>query len=112
MPAQPAENRKLNAIEKALEIMLRFQDVNKASWGIRELSAELGFSPATVQRILSVLKDYGFVRQDPRTRQYFVGNIFYRFLENLNHSRNCRTDPGNRLFERDSGQSADLHRFH
>jgi DNA-binding IclR family transcriptional regulator len=88
VPAKPAENRKLNAIEKALEIMLRFQDVNKASWGIRELSAELGFSPATVQRILSVLKDYGFVRQDPRTRQYFVGNIFYRFLENLNHSSN------------------------
>jgi DNA-binding IclR family transcriptional regulator len=88
VPENPAENKKLNAIEKALEIMLRFQDVNKASWGIRELSAELGFSPATVQRILSVLKDYGFVRQDPRTRQYFVGNIFYRFLENLNHSSN------------------------
>jgi DNA-binding IclR family transcriptional regulator len=88
VPPKPTENKKLNAIEKALEIMLRFQDVNKASWGIRELSAELGFSPATVQRILSVLKDYGFVRQDPRTRQYFVGNIFYRFLENLNHSSN------------------------
>lgn len=87
-PAKPAENKKLNAIEKALEIMLKFQDINKASWGIRELSAELGFSPATVQRILSVLKSYGFVRQDARTRQYFVGNIFYRFLENLNHSSN------------------------
>lgn len=85
---KPAENKKLNAIEKALEIMLRFQDVNKASWGIRELSAELDFSPATVQRILTALKAYGFVRQDPRTRQYFVGNIFYRFLENLNHSSN------------------------
>ena len=88
MPENPAENKKLNAIEKALEIMLRFQDVNKASWGIRELSAELDFSPATVQRILTALKAYGFVRQDPRTRQYFVGNIFYRFLENLNHSSN------------------------
>lgn len=66
--SQPAENKKLSAIEKALEIMLRFQDVNKASWGIRELSAELDFSPATVQRILTVLKGYGFVRQDPRTR--------------------------------------------
>jgi DNA-binding IclR family transcriptional regulator len=87
-PAKPVENKKLNAIEKALEIMLKFQDINKASWGIRELSAELGFSPATVQRILSVLKSYGFVRQDARTRQYFVGNIFYRFLENLNHSSN------------------------
>jgi DNA-binding IclR family transcriptional regulator len=86
-PAKPTETKKLNAIEKALEIMLKFQDI-KASWGIRELSGELGFSPATVQRILTVLKSYGFVRQDARTRQYFVGNIFYRFLENLNHSNN------------------------
>ena len=104
MPAKPTENKKLNAIEKALEIMLRFQDVNKASWGIRELSAELGFSPATVQRILSVLKDYGFVRQDPRTRQYFVGNIFYRFLENLNHSSNL-TGIGRQFLEELAGQT-------
>ncbi len=86
-PAKPTEIRKLNAIEKALEIMLKFQDI-KAGWGIRELSGELGFSPATVQRILTVLKSYGFVRQDVRTRQYSVGNIFYRFLENLNQSSN------------------------
>jgi IclR family transcriptional regulator, KDG regulon repressor len=86
-PATTTEDRKLNAIEKALEIMLKFQDI-KASWGIRELSGELGFSPATVQRILSSLKSYGFVRQDTRTRQYSVGNVFYRFLENLKHSNN------------------------
>jgi DNA-binding IclR family transcriptional regulator len=79
--------RKANSIEKALEIMLKFQDI-KPSWGIRELSTSLGFSPATVQRILQVLKSYEFVRQDPLTRQYFVGNIFYRFLENLNRSNN------------------------
>lgn len=66
-PAKTTENRKLNAIEKALEIMLKFQDI-KDGWGIGELSGELGFSPATVQRILSALKSYGFVRQDTRTR--------------------------------------------
>ena len=79
--------KKVNSIEKALEIMLKFQDI-KPSWGIRELSTSLGFSPATVQRILQVLKSYEFVRQDPLTRQYFVGNVFYRFLENLNNSNN------------------------
>jgi DNA-binding IclR family transcriptional regulator len=79
--------KKLSSIEKALEIMLTFQD-NKPSWGIRELSAKLKFSPATVQRILQVLKSYEFVRQDPKTRQYFIGNIFYKFLENLNSSNN------------------------
>lgn len=79
------DGKKLNSIEKAMEIILKFQEI-KPSWGIRELSSELGFSPATVQRILQVLKSYEFVRQDPRSRQYFIGNIFYRFLENLNKS--------------------------
>jgi DNA-binding IclR family transcriptional regulator len=81
------DTKKLNSIEKALEIMLRFQDI-KPSWGIRELSTNLGFSPATVQRILQVLKSYEFVRQDPKTRQYFIGNIFYRFLESLDSANN------------------------
>ena len=75
-------SRKINSIEKALEILLKFQE-KKPSWGIRELATELHFSPATVQRILQSLKAYHFVRQDPDTRQYYIGNIFYRFLENL-----------------------------
>ncbi|MCK5348245.1 MAG: IclR family transcriptional regulator [Desulfobacula sp.] len=89
--------KKPNSIEKALEIMLKFQDI-KPSWGIRELSTELSFSPATVQRILQVLKSYEFVRQDPKTRQYFIGNIFYRFLENLNSSNNL-TRIGHKFME-------------
>lgn len=89
--------KKLNAIEKALEIMLKFQE-NKRSWGIRELSGQLGFSPATVQRILTSLKSYGFVRQDAKTRQYYIGNVFYRFLENLNNSNNL-TGIGRRFME-------------
>ncbi len=78
---------KLNSIEKALVILTKFQDI-KPSWGIREMSTELGFSPATVQRILQVLKSYEFVRQNPKTRQYFIGNIFYKFLDNLNSTNN------------------------
>jgi DNA-binding IclR family transcriptional regulator len=80
-------SEKLNSIEKALEIMLKFQEI-KPSWGIRELSAALNFSPATVQRILQILKSYEFVRQDPKTRQYFIGNIFYKFMDNLNSANN------------------------
>ncbi|MCG8564602.1 MAG: IclR family transcriptional regulator [Desulfobacterales bacterium] len=83
--SEPTQGKKLNAIEKALEIMLRFQET-KPSWGIRELSGQLGFSPATVQRILKTLKAYEFVCQDEKTRQYAIGNVFYRFLENLNNS--------------------------
>jgi IclR family transcriptional regulator, KDG regulon repressor len=79
--------KKPNSIEKALEILLKFQGA-KYSWGIRELGNELGFSPATVQRILQVLKSYDFVRQDPNTRQYFIGTIFYRFIDAVNNSNN------------------------
>lgn len=77
------DKKKLNSIEKAIEILLKFQE-SKPHWGIRELSTELSFSPATVQRILQILKSYDFVRQDPVTRQYFIGNIFYGFLQTLN----------------------------
>lgn len=91
------KTKKLNSIEKALEILLKFQE-NKPSWGIRELSGELDFSPATVQRILQVLKSYAFVRQDPDTRQYYIGNIFHRFLENLNSANNL-TRVGRKFME-------------
>jgi DNA-binding IclR family transcriptional regulator len=77
------QNKKnLNAVEKALEILLAFQH-ERASWGVRELSAHLGFSPATVQRILQTLKEYSFVSQDPKSRQYQLGIIYYQFLHIL-----------------------------
>ncbi|SMC19698.1 transcriptional regulator, IclR family [Desulfacinum hydrothermale DSM 13146] len=71
-----------NAIEKALQLLLAFQ-TQRASWGVRELAAHLGFSPATVQRLLKSLKAYHFVEQDAETRQYRLGHVYYRFLEVL-----------------------------
>lgn len=72
----------LNSVEKAIEILLAFQ-ADRPSWGVRELSAHLGFSPATVQRILQTLKAYSFVDQDSKTRQYHLGNVYYTFLHTL-----------------------------
>jgi DNA-binding IclR family transcriptional regulator len=72
----------LNSVEKALKILLAF-GAQKSSWGVRELSAHLGFSPATTQRLLQTLKGYGFVYQDPSTRQYRLGHIYYQFLDTL-----------------------------
>ncbi|MEJ5349875.1 MAG: IclR family transcriptional regulator [Desulfosoma sp.] len=71
-----------NAIEKALQVLLAFQ-VDRPRWGVRELAAHLGFSPATIQRILQTLKAYHFIDQDPQTQQYRLGPIYYRFLEVL-----------------------------
>ncbi|MCK5542513.1 MAG: IclR family transcriptional regulator [Desulfobacterales bacterium] len=83
------ENKKnnLNSIEKAIKVLLKFQK-SGATHGIRELSSELGFSPATVQRILKTLKKHDFVRQDVGTRQYYIGNIFYSFIQALHRSNN------------------------
>ncbi len=72
----------LNSVEKALNILLTFQ-VERPLWGVRELAAYLGYSPATVQRHLNNLKAYDFVSQDPQTRQYRLGNIYFRFLHTL-----------------------------
>lgn len=75
----------LNSIEKALKVLLTFQ-AERPYWGVRELGAHLQFSPATVQRILHTLKSYDFVDQDPKTRQYRLGNIYFRFLQSLQNT--------------------------
>jgi len=79
------ENKKYNSIEKAIQILLKFKE-GREDLGVRELSQDLNFSPATVQRILQTLKKYNFVNQDAKTRQYFLGNVFYGFLQTLHNS--------------------------
>ncbi|SMC85600.1 transcriptional regulator, IclR family [Desulfocicer vacuolatum DSM 3385] len=81
---QNNDHKKYNAIEKSILTLLAFSE-DKSSWGVRELSQKLGFSPATVQRILQTYKTYGFVKQDSQTRQYHLGNVFYKFIEPLQH---------------------------
>jgi len=71
-----------NSVEKALHILLAFSEAHPV-WGVRELSAALRFSPATVQRLLQSLKEYGFVVQDERTRRYRLGHVYFRFLNVL-----------------------------
>jgi DNA-binding IclR family transcriptional regulator len=76
---------KLNSVEKALRILLAF-DTKQPTWGVRQLSTNMGFSPATVQRLLQTLRAFGFVDQIPETRQYQLGNIYYRFLHTIQNS--------------------------
>lgn len=73
---------RLNSVEKALKILLSFC-AEQSSWGVREMSSHLQLSPATVQRLLQTLKHYGFVDQDPDTRQYRLGTVYFRFLDTL-----------------------------
>lgn len=73
---------KSNSIEKALRVLDVFRE-GRSSWGVRELSTHLGFSPSTVQRILQILRSHGYVRRDPDTRQYSLGNIYLSYFRVL-----------------------------
>lgn len=76
---------KINSIEKALMVLMVFRE-EQPSWGVKELSVHLGFSPSTTQRILQILKTHGFIRQDPGTRLYSLGNIYLSFFRALQNS--------------------------
>lgn len=71
-----------NAVEKALQVLLAFQEEHP-TWGVRELGSHLGFSPATVQRLLQTLRAYGFIEQDAGSRQYRLGTIYFQFVGTL-----------------------------
>jgi IclR family transcriptional regulator, KDG regulon repressor len=76
------QEERSNAIEKALLILLAFRD-DQSCWGVRELSAHLGFSPATVLRIFQILKTHDFVTQDIQTKKYHLGNVYFSFFQAL-----------------------------
>jgi DNA-binding IclR family transcriptional regulator len=74
-----------NAVQKALRVLMAYSREHPV-WGVRELSAHLGFSQATVQRLLRDLKQDAFVDQDPKTRRYRLGNVYFHFLYVLQSS--------------------------
>ncbi len=62
----------VQTIERASSIL---DILGQSSQGIsiRELSAKLKLPKGTTHRLLSSLSYFGFVRQDPKTRDYFLG---------------------------------------
>ena len=67
---------KATAIEKALEILLAFYPHNQPI-GTSALSEKLGYHKATTSRILLTLAEYGFVYQNPDTKQFSLGGKIY-----------------------------------
>jgi IclR family KDG regulon transcriptional repressor len=78
-------HNQINSVEKALLILLAFHK-ERTSWGVRELSTHLGFSPSTVQRILQTLKVHNFISQDHETRRYRLGKIYFSLLHILQNT--------------------------
>jgi len=60
------------AVERAL-ILLRYIVDNEDGLSIREASRNLGYSPATVQKLIAALKSQGYVVQDELTERYHLG---------------------------------------
>ena len=63
---------KPSSIEKALRILTAFTPHNP-ELGSTELSEKLGFHKATVNRILLVLSQNGFLQRNPFTRKFMLG---------------------------------------
>lgn len=60
------------AVERAL-ILLRYIIENEGGLSIREASRNLGYSPATVQKLINALNSQGYVVQDEHTERYHLG---------------------------------------
>ncbi len=60
------------AVERALIILKRMAQLNKEI-GVRDLSRELGYSPAVTQKILNTLKIHNFVQQSDVNDKYTLG---------------------------------------
>lgn len=60
------------AVERALILLRRLAQTQKGL-SIREASRELGYSPASVQRIITAFKKQDFATQDELTERYHLG---------------------------------------
>ena len=61
-----------HSLAKALEILMAFTPHNQ-DMGTVELSERLGYHKSTVSRLLHVLMDYGFVRQNQESKKFVLG---------------------------------------
>lgn len=60
-------------VERAVDVLLRFAEANKATLGVTELAEDLALSKAAVHRILTALRGRGLVQFDPESRRYSLG---------------------------------------
>lgn len=67
--AQPTGSQ---AIERALAVLGCFMDV-EPELGITDIARQLGLSPSTVHRMVRALATAGYLDQNPKTEQYYLG---------------------------------------
>jgi len=59
-------------LDKALRVLMLFTR-EQPEWGVTAIATSVGMSKSTVHRILKVLEQHGFLRQNPETRRFRLG---------------------------------------
>jgi len=67
---------RLTSVTNAVRLIKTFTSV-RPTWGVSELSRELGISKSSVHRILATLTDEGMLEQDPDSGRYRLGLAMY-----------------------------------
>lgn len=67
---------RLTSVTNAVRLIKSFTST-RTTWGVSELSRELGISKSSVHRILATLTDEGMLEQDPETGRYRLGLAMY-----------------------------------
>jgi len=70
--AQPKPNNLVQTIER-VSLILEMVGQSSQGMSIRDLSAGLNLPKGTIHRLLSSLSYFGYIRQDPETKIYFLG---------------------------------------
>ncbi len=67
---------RLTSVSNAVRLIKSFTST-RTTWGVSELSRELGISKSSVHRILATLTDEGMLEQDPESGRYRLGLAMY-----------------------------------
>ena len=76
-----------HSLAKALEILMAFAPHNQEI-GTVQLSEKLGYHKSTVSRLLHVLMDYGFVRQNQESKKFVLGPSVIDLSSSIQESLN------------------------
>ncbi len=96
-------------VARALELLSSFSQTHQ-EWSVSELSRAKGIEKSTVSRLLNTLHVYGFLWQDPITRQYSLGGKILELADVLRPETILAANAGailNRLAH-ESGETAIL----
>jgi DNA-binding IclR family transcriptional regulator len=69
---RPKPNNLVQTIER-VSLILEMVGQNPQGMSIRDLSSGLSLPKGTIHRLLSSLSYFGYIRQDPETKSYFLG---------------------------------------